>query len=718
MIKRAGMILSCATWLLVTVTGLAQHGHGKPMTNRTVTSAPASLLTPDGKWVEYDLVVEEKIMSPAGKPVRVLTLNGELPGPVLRFKEGVWARIRVHNKLAKETTSIHWHGLLLPNAQDGVPGLTTPFIMPGTTHTFEFKLKHAGTYWYHSHTMLQEQIGVLGAIVVEPSAGEAQPADREHVLLLSDWTNEDPDEVMRTLKRGSDYYSLKKKAVPSLWGAYRAGRLRDYFHNQWVRMPPMDISDVGYDAFFVNGKESVRLEGNPGETIRLRVVNGSAATYFYLQSATGPMTIVAADGPPVEPVAVDRLLIAIAETYDVLITLPESGAYEVRATAQDGSGHATAIFGEGAANRPPEIPRPDIYDMDGMLMAALDEMDMGDDAHGDGMAAHGQAEGGDAMEMNARPLSPYRQLRSPVDTSLPADQETRTVTLRLTGDMERYIWSFNGKTLFEDPKIVVKRGENIRFEFINDSMMHHPIHLHGHFFRVLNGQGEYSPLKHTIDVPPMGKRVVEFDANESQDWMLHCHVLYHMMAGMTRIVSYAEQGADHQPDLSGEHKDPLFFWTDFSVQSHFSEGEIVAANERNNYTLDWMAGWQRTDGDVEYEGGFTYSRYYSPNFSAFAGGRVTNKHGAKDRAVAGIDYRLPLLVWTRTWVDSEGDFRVSLEKELQLTTHWAARLEVEYDTGTQWEGAASLSYTTAKRWSLLGGWHSDYGWGGGLMFRF
>ncbi|HEX2862263.1 MAG TPA: multicopper oxidase domain-containing protein, partial [Lacunisphaera sp.] len=529
--------------------------------------------------VEYDLTVEHLVMSPAGKPVPVLALNGGLPGPTLRFKEGDLARVRVHNRLKDETTSVHWHGLLLPNEQDGVPGLTTPPIQPGTTHTFEFPLKHSGTYWYHSHTMLQEQIGIYGSIVVEPRDGEPQRADREHVLVFSDWTNEPPHEVMRTLKRGSEYYSYKKGLLPNLVGAAKAGALRDYFHREWTRMPPMDISDVAYDAFLVNGKPRVELPGNPGEVIRLRMINASAASYFYIQSGGGPMKVVAADGPAVEPFEIDRLFIAIAETYDALVTVPDSGALEIRATAQDGSGYASAIIGDGPARTAPTMPRPDVYTgMDDMLMAALDEMEQAENdetppsaehggghdsspgAHPSGHKAVSGHEVTAAAEMNERPLSPYRQLRSPVVTTLP-DLPTRTITLRLTGDMERYVWHFNGKTLHEDPVIPVRRGENIRMVLINDSMMHHPIHLHGHFFRVINGQGERSPLKHTVDVPPMGRRVVEFEANEYKDWMLHCHVLYHMMSGMTRIVSYDDQGHHHHPDLSGEHHG-LYWWAE------------------------------------------------------------------------------------------------------------------------------------------------------------
>jgi hypothetical protein len=296
------------------------------------------------------------------------------------------------------------------------------------------------------------------------------------------------------------------------------------------------------------------------------------------------------------------------------------------------------------------------------------------------------------------------------------DQPSRTVTLRLTGDMERYVWHFNGRTLHEEPVIPVRRGEIIRMELINDSMMHHPIHLHGHFFRVINGQGDRAPLKHTIDVPPMGKRVVEFEANEEKDWMLHCHVLYHMMAGMTRIVSYEEQGHGHHPDLSGEHHG-MNWWAEGSLQSHFADGWLTVADDRRNYTVDWRVGWQKT-AETEYDTGVTYSRYFDPNLSLFAGMRFTNEHDVRNRAIAGVDYRLPLLIESALWIDSEGDVRASAAKRLQLTSRDAVFVGVEYDTGTQWEWSAGFEHLLTKRFSLVAQYHSEFGSGGGILWRF
>jgi FtsP/CotA-like multicopper oxidase with cupredoxin domain len=697
-----------------------------------------TLTTLSARVVELDLTVEEQRWGPEGvKPSRALTLNGTIPGPVLRFREGDTARIRVHNRLKNEETSIHWHGLLLPNVQDGVPYVTTPPILPGATHTFEFPLKHSGTYWYHSHTGLQEQIGVYGSIVVEPKGGEPVKTDREHVLVLSDWSKESPEEIMRTLVRGSDWYALKKGTIQSLTGAAKAGALGDFFERERSRMPAMDISDVGYDAFLINGRREIHLPGKPGETLRLRVINAAASTYFYLQSATGPLKIVAADGPAVKPIRVNRLLIGMAETYDLIVRIPPSGKWEFRATAQDGSGHASAFFGDGTINAAPEIPKPNNYNMDSHLMAAMDDMEKEPVSEKEALA-----------DEEARPLSPYARLHALESTAFPASQPRRTIKLRATGDMERYIWSFNGKTMAEDGVIPIKRGEVLRLEFINDTMMHHPLHLHGHFFRVLAGQGNDAPLKHTIDLPPMGKRTVEFAASESGDWLFHCHLLYHMHAGMTRIFSYQNKDwqppegklkpgtnivctdnccvpgttdptgkmtLDHTPHAGGHDHDPMYLLLDGSLQSHLSEGVLTLMNSRNDFYAAWETGYQ---DDFEYEADLAWKRYFDPNFSTVLGWRFTNHHDEKNRAFAGIEYRLPYLIESSVQLDSEGDLRLGLGKFMQITDRLGAFADIQYDTGSDFEWTTGLTYTLTKQFSLISQYHSDYGMGGGISFRF
>jgi len=688
---------------------------GLPMTSFACDTCKLPQPAPGQRVVEYDLTIAEQTVSPAGRAVHGFTINGGIPGPTLRFREGDFARIRVHNQLKHETTSTHWHGLLLPNEQDGVPHVTTPPIQPGTTHTFGFDLRHSGTYWYHSHTHLQEQNGVFGSIVVLPRGGEPVKADRDQVLVLSDWTNTDPMEVMRMLMRGSDYFGLMRRNSQSILGAWQRGMLKDYFQREWDRMMPMDVSDVGYHAFLINGQRQTRIEGKPGERVRLRIINASAASYFYLHSSAGPMTIVAADGPPVEPVKVDRFLMAIAETYDVVITIPASGEYELRATTQDGSGHVSAFFGSGEQHPASDPPRPNLYQMDEMLNLALEEQE--DDPR--------------ASLKLPRPGSPYRVLRSVKDTTLPAKLPRRKITMHLTGDMNRYVWSFDGKTIAQEPFVMIKKGEIIELELINDTMMHHPIHLHGHFFRLLMGQGARSPLKHTVDVPPMSKRTVEFEANEAKDWMFHCHILYHMMSGMARVFRYEDEVATASLPVSkpedqsmhhaaglGEHShDMAYVWGAASIQSHMSEGLLTWMNPKNDLLLGWEVGWQGVD-NPQYEIDALYQRYFNPNFQAFAGYRFTNDEDAEDRAIAGINYRLPLMIWANLSLDSEGDARLTLSKRLQLTPRLGVFGEIFYDTGTEWEWTAGADYTLTRHTSLTLSYHSDFGLGAGVLIRF
>ncbi len=667
-----------------------------------------TLLPIAAKVVDYQLVVAEEWWAPAGmKPVRSLLLNGSLPGPTLRFRVGDSARITVTNQLLKEETSVHWHGLLLPNAQDGVPRLTTPPIRPGASHVFEFPLKHPGTYWYHSHTGLQEQRGVYGSIIVESRNGDAMKADSEQVIVLSDWTQESPAEVMRTLMTGNDWYAIRKGNAQSIAGAARSGALGDYFQRERSRMAPMDVSDVAYDGFLINGQRQIELSGKPGSKMRLRVINAAASTYFYLSSSSGPMLVVAADGPDIEPVSLDRILMGMAETYDIMVTVPKNGRCELRATAQDGSGHTSAFFGNGELKPAQDPPRPHLYSMDDMLAGSLVAME------------------GDGGSQEARPPSPYRLLHATSTTALPRNASRRTLELRLTGDMERYIWAINGKTAREDGVIQVKRGEILRFELVNDTMMHHPMHLHGHFFRVIDGdQDERAPLKHTVDVPPMGRRTIEFLADQQGDWLFHCHLLYHMHAGMSRVISNHEQDFDHSPNLGEMAEDPLYFMMSGNLQNHMSMGMLSFMNARNDFMATWDLGIHHDhagghdDHEIDYEADFLWKRYINPNFSTHLGYRMTNQMDRTDRFVGGMEYRLPYLIWTALTLDSEGDARLSLSKDFQLTSRLSLVTEAQYDTGRQWEWSAGLNYALTKRFSLVTEYHSEHGFGGGIGFRF
>jgi len=669
-----------------------------------------------GRVVEYDLRIAEQTLRPAGRLVRALTVNGSLPGPTLRFQEGDVARIRVHNDLRREETSTHWHGLLLPNVQDGVPHVTTPPILPGATRTFEFVLRHAGTYWYHSHTHLQEQRGVYGAIVVLPRPGTPTAAsdrvDRDEVLVLSDWTDEPPGEVLRTLARGSEYYLLKRGTAQSLLGALRAGAFKDYADREWSKMPPMDVADVAYDAFLINGRREWKVPGRPGERVRLRLINAAASTYFHLHWSAGPLRLIEADGMPVEPVSVPRLLIGNAETYDVVVTIPDRGTWELRATALDGSGHASALLGAGPRRAASDPPKPSLYTMDELVELSVAEQDENPRA---------------AVDL-PRPGPPYRLLRARRDTRLPAAAPRRDLTLRLTGDMGRYVWSFDGKTMAEDGVVLLRHGEVVRLALVNDTMMHHPIHLHGHFFRVLGGDDVRAPLKHTVDVPPMSRRVIEFEANERHDWLFHCHMLYHMMSGMGRIFRYetapgletAHAGIPERshPGSLGEHAHDMWFaWGEGSLLSHMTEGQLTVRRGRHDLLLDWQIGWEDVP-ETEYEAELVWQRYVSPDFQAFAGVRWEREGDDATRAVAGIHYRLPLRVRSQFSLDHEGDARVGLAHTVPLTDRLSVFGEVEYDTGTEWEWTAGASFLVSKAVSVTTRFHSDFGFGAGFTLRF
>jgi CopA family copper-resistance protein len=727
--------------------------------------------------VEYDLTIARQTVNFTGKDRPAMTLNGNIPGPTLRFTEGDTAVIRVHNKMDVET-SIHWHGLILPNEMDGVPYVTYPPIAAGTTFTYEFELNQSGTYWYHSHTMLQEQRGLYGSFIIEPREPGEFDDLRDHVILLSDWTDEDADSVLHTLKRGSEWYAIQKNTGQSILGAARSGRLGDYFSRELQRMPPMDLSDVYYERFLLNGASEQTLAAKPGEKIRLRVIDGSATTFFYLQWAGGPMQVISSDGLPIQPFDEQRLLMGVAETYDVVVTVPESGAYEFRTTAHDGSGHASLWIGEGTRHPAPDIPAPDLYagmgglswkrvfaltpggsmgmpgrevrqgrfdqpGMNGMSemegMSDMEGMDHGmNDMSGHSMSMAKEKPKGtwfgllvddisskpnlavDGMSPE-RPWPPYDKLRALEPTTFASDKPLREVRLTLDGDMERYVWFLNNKPLSETDHILVKEGEVVRFIMINRSMMHHPMHLHGHFFRVINAQGDYSPLKHTVDVAPMTTTVIEFDATEKGDWFFHCHLLYHMMSGMARVVHYQDFSmnpatAAVRPQL---YEDPYYLFGQVDAMSNMAQGVLITANTRHIFSAEWQAGWKSVDA-VEWEVIPTYD-YYLNRFTSFFGGM--NLEGVdseleSNEGVFGVRYLLPLNIETRSWVDTAGAFRFAFGKDLELTPRLVVFSEAEYDTKEQWEIRAGASYQLAKDFSLIGQWHTDFRWGGGLRWMF
>jgi CopA family copper-resistance protein len=779
----------------------------------TVTSLHAEV-------VEYDITISQQDVNITGISVAAMTINGTIPGPTLQFKEGDTARIHVRNKMTVET-SIHWHGLLVPPGMDGVPFISFPPIAPDTTFTYEFPIRQSGTYWYHSHTSLQEQSGVYGSIVIEPMQHKIK-VDQDYIVLLSDWTDEDPYAVNRTLKRGSEWYVVQKGSGQSILGSMRLGMFGDYFKRELQRMPPMDIADVAYDRFLANGKPETTLYANPGEIVRLRIIDGSATTYFHLEYSGGPMTIIAADGIDVVPVKENRFLIGVAETYDVLVEVPESGAYEFRATAHDGSGYTSVWIGSGKQYPALNVPRPNLYhnmmsdlnlkrtfaltpagtmgmpddkvnagkfDQPGMMGMGSMDMDTGHSMKGmDQLENHsgmqmdsmdhapatkdiphsaemvmsesvssdkGTRHGDQSMEIephksrsgkkygsvfrflasdvsasqnvaidnmgSARPWPSYDKLRSVNSTSFAKDKPVREIRLTLDGDMERYVWFLNNKPLSESDSILIHKGEVTRIIMINRTMMHHPMHLHGHFFRVINGQGDHAPLKHTVDVAPMSTTVIEFDANEFGDWFFHCHLLYHMKSGMARVVHYDKY--DPGPEVTAIrpniYKDSWYFWGEADVLTNMTEGFLMLSNIRNILAAEWEVGWHKVE-ETEWEGILTYGRYVNRFFTMFAGVDLMGEEDELDktRGIVGIHYLLPLNIESRGWIDTDGGARFMLEKSLELTPRLSLSGEAEYDTHEEWEGSVNLSYILTKNIALIGKWHSEYSWGGGINILF
>lgn len=714
------------------------------------------------KTVRYDLNLS-KIEVQLGKKIRpAMAINGSIPGPVLRFVEGDNAIINVRNDLHEET-SIHWHGLLVPNDQDGVPHVNMAPIEPGETREYRFPIRQSGTYWYHSHSVLQEQLGIYGGIVISPKGGERVSSNRDFVAVLSDWTDEKPYDALTQLRAGREWQQIKKGTAQSVSGAIKDGSLADYFKRSMMRMPPMDLSDIAYDRFLVNGSPSVSIPAQPGETVRLRLINASAMTYYFIEFAGGPVRIIGADGMDVRPVSQGRFLMAIAETYDLQVKVPKGGAYELRATSQDGTGSSSIYIGTGQQVKAPDVPRANPYKghsmmggmegmsgmdhstmkmpmkgkMDDSAMAAMDHsMHDGEAAPAmEGMdhskmkpaAATDQAEMGHAMpghsmDSDGRPGSPYESLKAISSTALSGGRPLRSYTFRLQGDMIRYVWTLNGRTFTEADMVNIRKGERVRFNFINETMMHHPMHLHGHFFRVLTTAGILSPLKHTVDVPPMSSRTIEFAADEPGDWLMHCHVLYHAEVGMGRIIHYED--APPNPNLMGGHgawdmtkmHDPIFFFGEVAALSNMTEGFVAFENNRNGLSAAWEVGWGEVD-ETGYEVNLAYDRYLNSFTSVFAGANLTGEDPG-DRGVFGVRYLLPFLIRSQAWVDTDGEFRVGLSQSISLTSRLSVYGGAEYDTLTDWETVAGLEYVLDKRFSLIGQWHSEYGWGGGLGFRF
>ncbi len=540
---------------------------------------------------EFDLAIARSSVEIGGRSRRATTVNGTLPGPILRWREGDTVTLRVANRM-DEASSIHWHGIVLPSNMDGVPGLSFDGIAPGSSYTYRFKVRQHGTYWYHSHSSLQEQTGVYGPLIIDPAQPEARRCERDYVVMLSDWSDEDPRRIKSRLKKQSNYYNFHQRTLVDLFRDARRDGWRATLADRrmWsaMRMSPTDLSDVGgYTyTYLVNGAapdDNWTGLFNPGERVRLRFINASAMSYFDVRIPGLRMTVVAADGQDVEPVAVDEFRIAVAETYDVVVEPGSAEAYTIFAQSMDRSGYARATLArrEGLAAPVPALdPRPlltmadmgmDHGAMAGMSPDAMQGMDHGSMAgmspdamqgmdHGSmaGMIQHPATERGnplvDAQAMaptarlddpgvglrdNGRRVLTYADLRSTFPDP-DGRSPMRSIELHLTGHMEKFAWSFNGLKFSDAGPIRLRYGERVRLVLVNDTMMAHPIHLHGMWSDLEDEAGRFQVRKHTIDMPPGTRRSYRVTADALGRWAYHCHLLFHMETGMFREVVVEE----------------------------------------------------------------------------------------------------------------------------------------------------------------------------------
>ncbi len=550
---------------------------------------------------EFDLTIDSMSVDFTGKRRTAMAINGSIPGPLLRWREGDTVTLRVRNRLPQDT-SIHWHGILLPANMDGVPGFSFAGIAPDGMYEYRFKVVQNGTYWYHSHSGFQEQLGVYGALIIDPKEPEPFSYDRDYVVFLSDWTDESPARVLAKLKKRSDYYNQGRRTLGDFIDDVADNGWTDTVSERWawakMNMSPTDLADISGATYtyLLNGQAP---DGNwtgrfqPGERIRLRLINGSAMSYFDFRIPGLKLTVVAADGQNVEPVQVDEVRLAVAETLDVIVEPDGSqDAYTLFAQSMDRSGYARgtlavrdglqapvpqpdprpelsmedmghgdhAAHGQAAAPAQSDDPHAGHGDMNhgAMNQGQMDHAAMGHGSSGGGMQAHPASETdnplvdmqtmmptpklddpGIGLRSNGRRVLTYADLRS---TFADPDgrEPTRTIELHLTGHMERFAWSFDGIPFADAEPIRLRYGERVRFVLVNDTMMHHPIHLHGLWSDLEDEHGNFQVRKHTIDVPPGSKRSYRVTADALGRWAYHCHMLMHMDLGMFREVRVEE----------------------------------------------------------------------------------------------------------------------------------------------------------------------------------
>ncbi|MBL7935497.1 MAG: multicopper oxidase domain-containing protein [Bacteroidia bacterium] len=725
------------------------------------------------KTVQYDLYVRDTIVNFTGKEKRAIAVNGQIPMPTLTFTEGDTAVIYVHNEL-NESTSLHWHGLFLPNKEDGVPYLTQMPIKPHTTHLYKFPIIQHGTHWYHSHSGLQEQIGMYGSFIMNKKDND--PTFRKGIddlptvpVVLSEWTNYNPKNVHRMLHNATDWFAIKKGTTQSYAEAIKHKHLKTKLKNEWKRMLAMDVSDVYYDKFLMNGINEQQLsQFKGGDKVRLRISNGGASTYFWLTYAGGKITVVANDGNDVEPIDVDRLIIAVSETYDVIVTIPnDSTSYEFLATSEDRINSTSLYIGNGIKQLTAPLPKLKYFEgmkmMNGMMkmngdlddmnmQMSLNQMDMNVVMYPEITGAlskksdnkmQGMDMGNSQNQYNSNALSDivtlnYAMLKSPTNTSLPKDAPVKELRFELTGNMNRYVWSLDNKVVSETDKILIKKGENVRIVIYNGSMMRHPMHLHGHDFRLLNGQGDNAPLKNIVDIMPMETDTLVFNANVEGDWFFHCHILYHMMSGMGRVFTYENQAKNplipnpkyaFRKLKSDDRKFHIMAENDFA--SNGNDGQLMIQNTRWSIGTEWRLGYHDMHG---YETETHIGRYIGKMqwLMPFVGFdwryrklgideqeenifTQTNTKDNRAQVSLGVNYTLPMLIIVQAEVFLDGKLRLQLERmDIPITK----RMRFGFMVNSDKEYMLDLKYILNKNMGIRTHYDSDMGFGLGLNLNY
>lgn len=691
------------------------------------------------KTIRYDLYIRDTTVNFTGKAKRAIAVNGQIPMPTLTFTEGDTAEIYVHNELNEET-SLHWHGLFVPNKYDGVPNLTQMPIKPHTTHLYKFPIIQNGTHWYHSHTGLQEQIGMYGSMILKK---REEPVISTLPIILSEWADMNPKEIDRSLHNATDWFAIKKGSSQSYAEAIREGYFITKITNEWKRMNAMDVSDVYYDQFLINGKNQLIAENyKAGDKVRLRISNAGASSYFWLSYAGGKITVVANDGNDVEPVEVDRLMIAVSETYDLIVTVTEDKQFEFLVTPEDRTKSASLWLGSGIKVQAKKLPRLNYFEgmkmMNDMMAMNGDLKEMkGMKMQNQGMDMNGVMYPELSVDQSNVVTLNYDMLRSPKSTILPKGP-TRELKFDLTGNMNRYVWTLDNKTVSETDKVLIKKGENVRIILYNNSMMRHPMHLHGHDFRVIGSQGDYAPLKNVLDIMPMERDTVEFAASESGDWFFHCHILYHMMSGMGKVFSY--ENSPPNPEIPNAKlaqrklfaDDRMFhLMAENDFASNGNDGMAMMANTRWNLATEWRLGYSKMHGfEVEtHLGRYVDRMQWLMPFIGFdwryrkmgideQERNIFGQSNSKDnRALlsAGIEYILPMLLKAQAEIYHDGNVRLQLMRE---DIPLSKRMRMSFMVNTDKEYMGGLKYIATKYFSLTTHYDSDMGFGAGFSLTY